>query len=280
MIATFLVRSLIVLVVCASWTLPATGQEAASVSLATADDGLAVHAVTASYQAGTTQIRVLVPDKLDRKRRFPVVYVLPVEAGSESRYGDGLLEVKQQDLANKHGAIFVAPTFSHLPWYADHPTDPTIRQETYFLDVVVPFVEKTYPVLASRDGRLLLGFSKSGWGAWALLLRHPDVFGRAAAWDGPMMMDHSGPFGSADIFGTQENFKRYHISQRLHDRADALRGEGRLVLVGFSGFRQDHDRMHALLNELKIPHAYRAGPKRKHDWHSGWVNGAVELLVE
>ena len=62
--------------------------------------------------------------------RLPVVYVLPVEARNESRYGDGLLEVRRHDLHNKFQAIFVAPTFSHLPWYADHPTDPEIRQET------------------------------------------------------------------------------------------------------------------------------------------------------
>ena len=37
--------------------------------------------------------------------------------------------------------------------------------------------------------------------------------------------------------------------------------------------------MHALLDELKIPHEYRDGPLRKHDWHSGWVSEAVELLL-
>jgi hypothetical protein len=60
-----------------------------------------------------------------------VVYVLPVEAGTESRYGDGLKEVKKLDLHYTLGAVFVARTFSHLPWYADHPTKPEIRQESY-----------------------------------------------------------------------------------------------------------------------------------------------------
>ena len=144
---------------------------------------------------------------MKKHRRYPVIYVLPVEAGTENRYGDGLLEAKKLDLHNKHGVIFVAPTFSHLPWYADHPTDKTIRQESHFIKVVVPFVEKTYPLLANADGRLLLGFSKSGWGAWSLLLRHPDLFGRAAAWDAPMMMDRIGKYGNAPIFGDQSNFK-------------------------------------------------------------------------
>ncbi len=110
-------------------------------------------------------------------------------------------EVKKLDLHNKIGVIFVVPTFSHLPWYADHPTKPEVRQETYFVKVVVPFIDKTYPVKAEAAGRLLLGFSKSGWGAWSLLLRHPDLFSKAAAWDAPLMMDKPGKYGSGDIFG-------------------------------------------------------------------------------
>ena len=37
--------------------------------------------------------------------------------------------------------------------------------------------------------------------------------------------------------------------------------------------------MHDLLNQLAIPHVYRDGPQRKHDWHSGWVEEAVGLLL-
>ena len=50
--------------------------------------------------------------------------------------------------------------------------------------------------------------------------------------------------------------------------------------MGYSGFRADHLQAHALLDELKIPHDYRDGPRRSHNWHSGWVSEAVELLVE
>ena len=110
--------------------------------------------------------------------------------------------------------IFVFPTFSDLPWYADHPTNPAIRQEMYFMKVVVPFVEASYP---ASDERLLLGFSKSGWGAWALLLRHPDVFRRAAAWDAPLMMEQVGKYGTSGIFGTQKNFEQYRPADLLRE---------------------------------------------------------------
>lgn len=226
-------------------------------------------------------IRVLTPDRLVEGREYPVVYVLPVEKALESRFGDGLKEVKQRELHNKHGVIFVAPTFSHLPWYADHPTDPTIRQETYLTRVVVPQVEKSYPVIARPEGRLLLGYSKSGWGAWSLLLRHPDLFGRAAAWDAPLTMDWPGKYGSKEILATEENFNRYRITNLARTNAKRLEADSdpRLILTGYGNFRDHHLRMRDLLVQLKVPHQYRDGPERKHDWHSGWVEEAVELLL-
>ena len=254
--------------------------EAVTVSEAKKDDkGILVHEVRSPYQARATLIRVLPPDKPETGKTYPAVYVLPVEAGTEARYGDGLKEVRALDLPNKLGAVFVAPTFAHLPWYADHPTDPGVRQESYLLKVVVPFVDKTYPVRAEAGGRLLLGFSKSGWGAWSRLLRHPDVFGKAAAWDAPLMLDKPGRYGSGDIFGTEANFGGYRVSKLLEDRADKLRKDKRLILLGYGNFRAEHEKAHALLDKLKVPHEYRDGPARKHDWHSGWVKEAVELLL-
>jgi hypothetical protein len=33
------------------------------------------------------------------------------------------------------------------------------------------------------------------------------------------------------------------------------------------------------MEELKIPHAYRDGPQRKHHWNTGWVDEAARWLV-
>ncbi len=251
----------------------------AAVSEAVRDpNGILVHTVRSQYQAGETTIRVLLPEKPGAGVRLPVVYVPPVEARNESRFGDGLLEVRRHNLQNKYQAIFVAPTFSHLPWYADHPTDPQIRQESYFLKEVVPMVEARYPARSEPDGRLLLGFSKSGWGAFALLLRHPDVFGKAAAWDAPLMMDRPGKYGSGDIFGSGENFEDYRLTNLLKRRAAGLGENVRLIHMGHGNFRDDHEAFEALVKSLKVPHRYVDGPKRGHRWESGWVPEAVELL--
>ena len=227
---------------------------------------------------------MLLPSTVAEGERLPAVYVLPVERGRETRYGDGLVEIQRLGLADKHRAVFVGPTFSALPWYADHSSRSDIRQESYFLQVVVPFVEANYPVLPRSEDRLLLGFSKSGWGAGLYCFDTRTSFGRAAAWDAPLMMAEPGRYGSGEIFGTPDNFDRYRIIDQLRSQAESLRSDesdasGRLVLTGYGNFRDEHLQMHDLLDELRIPHLYRDGPKRKHDWHSGWVSESVELLL-
>lgn len=243
------------------------------------EDGILCHRLLSPYQDGKTEVRVLLPDQLDASRRYRVVYVLPVEAGRDSRYGDGLREVKTHNLHNIHQTMFVSPTFSRLPWYADHSTNLLIRQEAHFQKVVVPLIEKTYPASSRPRDRLLLGFSKSGWGAWSILLRHPDLFGRAVAWDAPLLMDDFDHFGADDIFGTPENFTNYHVSNLLRMNAETLRREKRLILTGNSNFREHHLQTHDLLEDLNIPHDFRLGPERLHVWHSGWMPESVELLL-
>lgn len=237
-----------------------------------------IHQIESPFQPGNLDIRVLLPDHLEAGKTYPVVYVLPVEAQAGTRWGDPVAEVRKNDLQNSYGVICVFPQFAQLPWYADHPTDPAIRQESYFLKSVLPLIEQTYPVLPGRPGRLLIGFSKSGFGAWSLLLRHPDLFEGAAAFDAPLMQETPNKYGMGPIFGTQENFDRYCIPPLLKKRAEELRGPSRLVLIGAGNFEREHTQMHALLNELQVAHKYVAGPGREHSWGSGWLPQAFELL--
>ena len=228
--------------------------------------GFLIHQVTSPFQSGQTKIRVLLPSTLTAGERYRVLYVLPVEAQDENRYGDGLLECLQAEVHDRYHVICVAPTFSDLPWYADHPTDTRLRQETYFLCVVVPFVEKTYPALLEPRGRTLVGFSKSGWGAVSLLVRHLELFGRAAAWDAPLMLEQPNQYGMGPIFGTQENFENYQITRLLETHASAAAARG----------------PHHPFRLRQLPRPPSAGPfaagKTRHSPHvSGWTSAKTRL---
>ena len=247
----------------------------------TARSKIIFHTVESEFQAKPTKIRVLLPDveKVDEDRTRRLVFVLPVEAGDGRRYGDGLDEVEKLGLHNKHRVICIAPTFSQLPWFADHPTDPQVRQESHLLKVVLPFIDERYTSKSETSSRYLFGFSKSGWGAWSLLLRNPELFARAAAWDAPMEMKRP-QYGSQPIFGTQDNFLKYRVPNLLEQRTKELSSENRLVLTGYAGnFRKDHQAVHKMMEARGIQHDYRDGPQRKHRWDSDWLSEAFELLL-
>src|SRR5262245_60209282 len=66
---------------------PGDADQPVTVSEAKKDaNGFLIHEVRSPYQAGVTHIRVLLPDKLKEGKRYPVFYLLPVEAGKDSRY--------------------------------------------------------------------------------------------------------------------------------------------------------------------------------------------------
>lgn len=249
-------------------------------------DGVFTHRLESSRQSGPTDVRLVLPTHRKADEKLRVVYLLPVEGDRGTRFGDAIETALSFDAANKYHVALVAPTFAALPWYADHPTDATLAQESYFLKDVVPFIEANYPVLAERRGRLLCGFSKSGWGAWSLLLRHPEVFDRAASWDAPLLMDAPGKFGNGPIFGTPENFAKYQITTLLDNFAaqrsesvDNDRSPPRLILLGYGGFT-DHRPIHEQLDKLNVPHVYRDGPKTPHVWSREWLEPALEALTK
>ncbi len=249
--------------------------------------GFLHHSISSRYQEGETVIRVLLPDAFDADTRYPVLYVLPVVAGAERRYGDGLLEVKRHDLQNRFGLICVAPEFTNAPWFVNHASDPHRQDESHYIDVVLPFIEKTYPTRQGARGRLLLGFSKSGRGAFSLLLRYPDMFYKAAGWDSAVLLDMDGLTDTErsqrirTIFGTEEHFETYRLTELIRRQGKNLGNEIRLFYYANSGHRQAAGaKVHRLLNQLEIPHRYQLEPKRRHRWDSGWIPTAVAFLAE
>jgi len=285
-----------------------------------AASGVWRYTVTSPFQRGPNAIDVLLPGNFDRSRKYRVIYVLPVEPGIGGYYGNGLAEVRKSGLHNTCGFIAVQPAFDTEPWYADHDTDPVRWHESYIKHAVVPLIEKEYaptsphppapspsvergksplPDLRSaspsggrgpkgREGRLLLGFSKSGWGAFTLLLRNPEFFGYAASWDAPLMLEECW-WRMAEQFGSDESFQRHRPASLFQTQARHFRDRTRLVLLGESAFGESPGgkyagtshtrRAHKRMNDLGIRHAYADDLCTEHRWDSGWVRFAVNALM-
>ena len=243
--------------------------------------------VASPFQSDATTIRVLTPDHMDITKEYQVLYVLPVIENDNRRFGDGLLEIQKYDYHNIHQLICVAPEFSSPPWFADHATNREKQDESHLLKTIIPFIDGKLPTLKSAEGRLLIGFSKSGWGALTLLLRNPETFGKAVGWDIGIRLD-TGDLEPSKIkertkrdFGTKENFENYRLSTLLREKGSQLGTEARLFYYNVEGKRgYGGAKIHQLMVELGIPHRYLYEPKRAHRWDSGWIPEAVTFLVE
>jgi hypothetical protein len=250
--------------------------------------------LTSPYAVGTNTIAVLLPDHFDPAKKHSVLYVLPVEGRGSSRYGDGLAVIRKLNAHNRHNLIVAAPSFEIPPWFGNHATDPGRRYEDYMVKTVVPFIESRYPTTGTPEGRLLLGFSKSGWGAFTLILRNPDVFGYAASWDAPLMLTEKqfGVWQTDQNFGTPENMGPYLPSVLLRDKSGPFREKTRLVLAGKNLFGTMSDKRfpyegpshteaaHALMEQVGVKHAYDPEVAAPHSWNPKWVGPVLEKLMQ
>lgn len=213
--------------------------------------------------------------------------MLPVEPQGECVYGDGLSVLRELDVANRYEVILVQMGFSHTPWYVDHATDPHARAASHLEKTVVPFVDERYATIKENNGRLLIGFSKSGWGAFSMVVRNPGFWGYAAAWDAPLMMS-TFHWDVTDAFGTDAHFDAHRPDRLATQPDDSLQREARLVLGGEKSWGPLRDGppgfghtlgFHHLLKQFDIPHVFRGDLCVEHTWNRGWVEPMVNDLM-
>ncbi len=233
--------------------------------------------VETEYQNGKQEIRVLLPDDYKMTRSYQVLYVLPVEKAFRKRFGYGLGVLEEMNAHNRYNLIIVQMGFEKEPWFGDHATDPKVRQASYVKEYVVPFIEKNYSTLGTSEGRLLLGFSKSGWGAFSLILKHPDFFGYAAAWDAPVSFTKF-RYGMASVYGTPKQLALYRPDLLIPKQKRSF-DKIRLVLTGQKLWGKETTKTHKLLNSEGIRHHYDNTLECPHRWDKTWMEPTLSVLV-
>lgn len=240
------------------------------------------YTVRSDRQMLETTIRVLEPDDLDQVENPRVLYLLPSCPELSHRSGDGLDQILAHDLHNRHGLIAVAPTYSDWPWMTDLPDQQMFRQVLYFLEDVVGFVDGLYP----DHARLLAGYSKGGSAGVQLLLRYPELFTAAAAFDSPIMKEQPDQWEMPYFWPNAEHFRSFAIPHLLRTRGAELGSAPRVALFGYGNFGKQapdwsYDHLtagHDLMDELGVPHLYDNKTRREHRWDSGWLPDAVAAL--
>jgi len=218
--------------------------------------------------------RVYTPPGYTKETKYPVLYLLHGIGGDENEWPrGGAPDVILDNLyADKKAVPMVVVMPNGRAAKNDRPGGDFKGQGPAFaafekdlLTDLIPFVEKTYSAEADRESRALAGLSMGGGQSLNFGLNNLDTF----AWVGG--------------FSSAPNTRR--PADLIKDHADAAK-KLRLLYVACG----DKDRLfrisqgvHAMLDENKVPHAYRVIPGGGHDfkvWKSDLYHFARLIFQE
>jgi enterochelin esterase-like enzyme len=231
---------------------------------------------------GDVSYHVYLPSayQTERQQRFPVIYWLH---GS----GPGIKGIPflasyfrdAMDSGRMPPAIVVFANGLPDGMWCDSK-DGTVPVEAMFVEDLIPHVDRSYRTIASREGRVIEGFSMGGYGAGRLALKHADKF-RAVSMLG------AGPLQAnfleddpdlqpmelrrrlfAMVYGNDPKYFEAKSPWRLAERrAGALPSDFRLrIVVGADDHLRDNNREFSRhLTSLGIKHDYAELPGVGHD---------------
>jgi enterochelin esterase-like enzyme len=151
--------------------------------------------------------------------RYPVYYLLHGSPGRPEVFlGIANLPVRMDNLISEHRMrpmILVFPdgriggsTYSDSEW----ANTPAGDYADYVVDVVHD-VDARFDTLASRQDRVIAGFSMGAYGATNILLHHLRLFGSLQSWSGYYLQTPTGVFEHADRTELIDNSPLDYVTQ-------------------------------------------------------------------
>jgi poly(3-hydroxybutyrate) depolymerase len=214
----------------------------------------------------------------DPERRFPVVYWLHGSGGGLR----GIPKVAAHFAAAIEAGkappclvVFVNGLVEGM--YVDWK-DGSAPLETIIVKELVPHIDASYRTVASREGRLLDGYSMGGYGAARLGFQYPELFRAVSIMGGgPLQSDlldapRAGRRRAAEVLqrvygGDPEHFRRVSPRILAEQHANAIK-HGSLIRMVCGAqdetFANNRD-FHEHLERLGIPHTWTVLPGVDHD---------------
>ncbi len=242
--------------------------------------GVSYRTFESAAAKATVSYHIYTPPAYDREpsRRFPVVYWLHGSGGGLPGIPKVAAHVAAAIEARKTPpclVVFVNGMANGM--YVDWK-DGSAPIETVIVKELVPHIDATYRTIATREGRLLDGYSMGGYGAARLGFKYPELFRAISIMGGgPLQTDllagpRAGRRRAAEVLervygGDPEYFTSVSPRVLAEQHADAIK-KGSLVrqVCGeedetFANNREFHEH----LERLGIPHTWTALPGVDHD---------------
>lgn len=250
------------------------------VTAAAEGPGVSLHTFRSEAQGASVSFHIYVPPAYaaNPDRRFPVVYWLHGSGGGVPGIPQLAANFDQAIRAGKAPPFLVVFVNGlQMGMYVDW-SNGQAPMETIIVHELRPFIDANWRTLATREGRLLDGFSMGGYGAARLGFRYPELFRTVSMMGAGPMQEFltSAPRASKtqaeellrDVYGgSQAGFQA--VSPRRYARENAARlargSRLRLVIGDRDETLGNNQDFHAYLNYLRIPHDWIVLPGVGHD---------------
>ncbi len=200
---------------------------------------------------------------------YPVLYLLHGAYDSYTAWSDHAEKIIC-DLVSEYRIIIITPEGGSFGWYADSRFVKNNQIETYFLNELIPDVEKNFPTNGLRG---IAGLSMGGHGAFVLCLRNPGVFSSVSSMSGILdITRHKNQWRLPEVFGPYEgeyiaDWEQHSALKLIEKNADYIRSLQMLITVskGDQLSIADNRLVHKQLEKMKAEHLYYESPGG-HDW--------------
>ena len=183
---------------------------------------------------------------------------LPATEPSDQTYGAAPERIEGYPDAAIHQIRY--PT---LVWYNEAVREDAIAQIRSF---GVPSV-------------VLVGFSKSGLGAWYIARTIPELVSGTIIFDSPVAHEDRHSWGTGSFYEDGASWQRDLPIYTAGEFQAAMGKTHRLVLISGEEFHEQMCTLSQAMTKAGHDHAFLPRPHMKHHWNAGWIEeGLNELL--
>ena len=187
----------------------------------------------------------------------PILVFLPATEPGNHNYG-----VIPENIASFPDLAVRQVTYPALVWYNRAVQDEAIEQIRAWS---VPSV-------------ILVGFSKSGLGAWNIARRIPDLVAGTIIFDAPVARDTLPSWGTAPFYKDDAAWQEDLPLRTCEQFKSVMPVNHKLVLISGKGFHAEMCMLSDKLSGIGLNHVFLPRPDVKHHWNSGWLEEGLMKL--
>ena len=213
----------------------------------------------------------LPPDYWKNEEKYPVVYHIHGWQGNESS------EIGSTEKAYRNRraiTVFMNSVSSKKEYFG-----ALLQIEAVFINELIPYIDEEYRTNATRENRMLSGFSMGGAMAFYYAVKRLELFAAVTPYAGTYHhqyhKDYDGvgkaPELAGELYKKMMDEERYveenNILRLVRQKADEIREKLHIdIRIGTGDpLFCDNEIMHLYLNALNIPHEYKQIVGAEHD---------------